>query len=131
MGNKPISPAPLPDVTAAMSFDDRWYQWIAENRLRDCDPQSMLAAMTAGGLDPQESREAIADMEIDPVFLAARRHQQLLRKLESVLGNLQKLWESAPGYMTVEKRGSVPREEFVERYVRGCRPLVLTGKSVV
>lgn len=107
-------------------LEDRWRQWIAENRLRDCTPGSMLQTMTAAGLDPKVCEAAIAAMETDPVFLAARKHQQLQRKLESVLANQQKLWESSPTYLQVEKRAGVSLDEFVERYVRGCRPVVLT-----
>ena len=108
-------------------MDESWYQWIAENRLRDCSPESMLATMVASGLDPHGCAAEIAAMEADPVFLAARKHQQLQRKLESVLGNQQKLWETDPDYLRVEKRVDVPNREFVEKYVRGSRPLVLTG----
>src|SRR5688500_8598762 len=96
----PAAPRPEPASTAvatasAASISDHWYQWIAENRLRECTPESMLATMTAAGLDPVESELAIGGMERDPVFMAARKHQQLQRKLESVVANQQKLWESA------------------------------------
>lgn len=107
--------------------DAGWRQWIAENRLRECTPESMLATMTSAGLDAREAADSIRNMESDPVFLAARKHQQLLRKLESVVDNLQKVWESQPDYGVVERREAVSQREFVERYVRGCRPLVITG----
>jgi ribosomal protein L16 Arg81 hydroxylase len=110
-----------------LDFSDNWYQWIAENRLRDCSPESMVETMVAGGLDRDECTAEIAAMEKDPVFIAARRHQQLLRKLESVVANQQKLWESAPGYTQVEKRRDIPAAEFAEKYVRGSRPVVLQG----
>ena len=55
--------------------------------------------------------------------------QQRHRKLESVVLNLQRLWSSDPQYRTVEKRALVSDEEFAERYVRGCRPVVLTGHT--
>ncbi|CAG1018365.1 hypothetical protein BURC_03134 [Burkholderiaceae bacterium] len=121
-----MTPAPRPRNTAFVPLDAGWRQWIAENRLRDCTPESMLATMTGAGLDPHESRAAIAAMEDDPAFRAARRMQQVQRKLESIAGNLQRLWQSAPDYGTVEKRATPSRDEFVERYVRGCRPVVLT-----
>ena len=70
-------------------LDDGWRQWVAENRLRGCTPDSMLATMTGAGLDPQASVAALDELERNPVYLAALRHQQLLRKLESVVGNLQ------------------------------------------
>jgi len=120
----PAAPRPLPSVPAAI--DAGWRQWVAENRLRSCTPESMLATMVGAGLDPRDSAVAISQMEHDPVFLAARRFQQLQRKLESVLENLQRLWSSAPDYTTVEKRPEPSLDEFVERHVRGCRPLVIT-----
>lgn len=121
-----IPAAPRPLLQAPVMPDTGWYQWVAENRLRDCTPESMLQTMTQAGLDVQASAASIAAMEQDPVYLAARKHQQLLRKLESVLQNQQKLWESAPNYTQVEKRSGVTHQEFVEHYVRGSRPLVLT-----
>jgi hypothetical protein len=126
MAETSIPPAPGPRPLAFRPLDDGWRQWIAENRLRDCTPESMLVTMTGAGLDPVECSAALAAMEHNPVFLAARRHQQLLRKLESVVANQQKLWQTAPGYTTVEKRAGVSRDEFVTRYVHGSRPLVLT-----
>ncbi|MCX8003846.1 MAG: cupin-like domain-containing protein [Burkholderiaceae bacterium] len=106
--------------------DAGWLQWIADNRLRDCTVESMLQTMAAAGLDAAACLQAMRAIEASPAFVAARKLQQLYRKLESVLANQQKLWESAPDYGVVEKRGSVSRAEFIERYVRGCRPVVLT-----
>ncbi|WP_165393343.1 cupin-like domain-containing protein [Rivibacter subsaxonicus] len=65
-------------------------------------------------------------MEANPVFLAARRHQQLHRKLASVLANQQRIWELGRQYEQVEKRSGVSTPEFMERYVIGSRPLVLS-----
>lgn len=128
-------PAPRPQALASgiptpvRPVDPGWRQWIAENRLRNCTPESMLQTMVAAGLDPDASRQAIAGMEEDPAFLAARRIQQLQRKLESVVGNLQSLWQLTPDYDRVEKRSHVPLDEFVRRYLIGCRPLVLTEQA--
>jgi hypothetical protein len=122
-----ITPAPRPRDVVFAPLNDDWRQWIAENRLRECTPDSMLATMVASGLDPVECKAAIARIEGDPAFRAARRMQQVQRKLESVTANLQRLWESSPRYAQVEKRRSPSRDEFIERYVRGCRPVVLTN----
>ena len=110
MAGPSIPAAPRPRAIKAVALDDGWTQWIAENRLRDCTPESMLATMTAAGLDGHECAAAIAAMERNPVFIAARRHQQLQRKYESVLANQQRLWESAPDYLQVEKRAGVSRD---------------------
>ncbi len=87
----------------------------------------MLDTMSRSGLDPQSSLAALHELECNPVYLAALRHQQLLRMLESVAGNLQQLWESANDYKVVEKRAQLSRDEFEQRFVRGCRPVVITG----
>jgi hypothetical protein len=84
--NKAITTAaPRPLTARPKPIDGDWPQWIAENRLRDCTPESMLATMVASGLDRDACATAIAQVEHDPAYLAARKHQQLQRKLESVL----------------------------------------------
>jgi hypothetical protein len=129
MSSKVLSPAPRPQALpqSGRPLDQVWRQWVAENRLRGCTAESMLTTMTGAGLDAQASIAALHELQRDPVYLAALRHQQLLRKLESVVGNLQKLWQLAPDYAVVEKRESLSRDEFVQRFVLGCRPLVITG----
>jgi hypothetical protein len=114
-----------PTVTQE-ALADNWLQWAAENRLRGCTPESMVDTMAAAGLDRSLCTQAVAMLETDPVYRAALRHQQLLRKLESVVANQQKLWEMRPGYAQVEKRAGVSRDELFDRYVCGSRPLVLT-----
>lgn len=133
---EPTEPAPRPrashdiggpgDSPAPSSVDERWKQWIAENRLRHCTPESMVATMTAAGVDEAAAAAAIAAIENDPVYRAALKMRQLRDKLASTMKNLQLLWEQSPLYDHVEKRSRVSHEEFIERYVRGCRPVVLT-----
>ncbi len=120
---QPVPRAPKP---AFKPVDAGWLQWVAENRLRNCSPEAMIVTMTQGGLDPLQSSAAIARMESDPAFLAARKVQQLQYKLESVMANQQKLWEQSPTYTEVEKRQNVSHGELLERYVCSSRPLVLT-----
>jgi hypothetical protein len=110
----PAAPRPLATDSGFRPLDAGWRQWIAENRLRHCTPESMLVTMTQAGLDPAECEPAIRAMESDPAFLAARKFQQLQAKLESVVANQQKLLELNP------------LNEFFEKYVVGSRPLVLT-----
>lgn len=126
MSQPAIPPAPRPVEAAFRPLDEGWLQWVAENRLRNCTPESMLATMVQAGLDPAECQPVLEAMESDPVFLAARKFQQLHVKLESVMANQQKLLELDPAYGQVEKRGQVPLDEFLQRYVIGSRPVVLT-----
>ncbi|WP_353090825.1 cupin-like domain-containing protein [Methylibium sp.] len=122
----PPAPQPVGHQRQPRPDDARWMQWIAENRLRDCAPASMADTMVAAGLDRQAAQQAIAAMEVNPIFLAARRHQQLQRKLASVMANQQLIWEMGWAYDGVEKRSHVSPAEFFERYVVGSRPVVLT-----
>jgi hypothetical protein len=85
----PAAPRPLATDSGFRPLDAGWRQWIAENRLRHCTPESMLVTMTQAGLDPAECEPAIRAMESDPAFLAARKFQQLQAKLESVVANQQ------------------------------------------
>lgn len=121
--------AEAPALRAPRPPDASWLQWIADNQLRDCTVESMLHTMVGAGLDRALCADAIRAIEASPGFIAARKFQQLQRKLESVLANQQKLWETAPHYERIEKRSHVSRDEFIERYVRGCRPVVLTDAA--
>lgn len=107
-------------------LDVGWWQWLAENRLMDNPAESMITAMIAQGFDRETCEGAIAQLDGHPFYKAARNHQQLHRKLESVTSNLQALWQSSSNWGVIEKRPCPPREEFLERYVRACRPVVLT-----
>lgn len=126
MSLPPLQPPPRPRPAALLDLSPDWLQWVAENRLWDCAPASMLDTMVGAGQDPARSAAALAQIEADPVFIAARRHQQMLRKLESVCANLQQVWQQDPAYAVIERRSGVSRDEMLARYVRGCRPVVLT-----
>lgn len=52
-------------------LDDDWLRWIAENRLRRADVSSQVGAMVERGIDPVTARSAMAEVERDPIFLAA------------------------------------------------------------
>lgn len=122
----PIAPAPQP---LAAALDAGWQRWVAEQRLNGCSVESMLQTMTAAGHDRAAAARAIGDIEASGAFDAARAVQQRLAKLEAVALNLQRLWASDPGYRTVDKRSDLTPEEFANQYVRGCRPVVLTGHT--
>jgi hypothetical protein len=85
--------------------------------------------MQDAGLDLAASAAAIAEVERDPLLAAARRAQQLCRKLEAVVGNPRRLWELDPHFPEVERIAEPEPAVFVERCVRGCHRVVLTCVS--
>ena len=103
-----------------------WLDWIAENRLRGCSTESMLQAMCQRGICAEAAAAAIQQIEQQPVFRTAERLAQRLAKLESVLGNLQRQWQYAPGYGQVQRRGEMTAEQFLHEHVIAQRPVVLT-----
>lgn len=129
---QPITPAPRPRTSASSTpkaLDASWQRWLVEQRLRGCTVDSMLQAIEGAGQARADAERFVASLENDPAYAVAQAVHQRYRKLESVALNLQRLWASDPTYRTVEKRGDLTAEEFAARYVRGCRPVVLTGHT--
>ena len=126
-----ITPAPRPRAgapSAKAPIDAAWRRWIVEQCLRGCSLESMLEVVERAGYAPAEAARAIAALADDPAYAVAAALQRRQHKLESVALNLQRLWESDPHYASVEKRScaELSEQEFEARYVRGCRPVVLS-----
>ena len=126
--SKPLGlcPPPLEVLQPTRPLDDEWAQWILENSLRRCSPESMLATVTAAGIIPQQAGAFIANLPQNPMYRAAEKMRDRYERFAREMHNVQAVYESAPDYTHVEKRSRVSRDEFITRYVRGCRPVVLT-----
>ena len=128
----PTIPAPRPRADStplSRLIDASWQRWIVEQRLRGCTVESMLQVIEGAGYARVDAERAIAALDNDPAYAVAQAVQRRHSKLEAVALNLQRLWAADPGYRTVEKRADLSEEEFAARYVRGCRPVVLTGHT--
>jgi len=128
----PLTPAPRPrtvSTSPSRALDASWQRWIVEQRLRGCTIESMLQVIEGAGYARVDAERAVAALDNDPSYAVAQAVQQRYNKLEAVALNLQRLWASDPEYRTIEKRADVSEEEFAARYVRGCRPVVLTGHT--
>ncbi len=128
----PISPASRPNADSTplhRPLDASWQRWIVEQRLRGCTVESMLQVIEGAGHARVDAERAIAALDSDPAYAVARAVQRRHDKLEAVALNLQRLWASDPAYRTVDKRADLSDAEFAARYVRGCRPVVLTGHT--
>ena len=119
-------PPPLDVPQAIKPLDDGWRQWIADNALRRCSPESMMATAMGAGVDPAQVSGYISILADDPTFKVAEKMRDRFERFARVMHNVQAVRESAPDYGHVEKRSRVSRDEFIERYVRACRPVVLT-----
>lgn len=107
-------------------LDQSWWQWLAENRLLGASPENLLATLVSHGFERQLGEQALAGLETHPFFLAARNHQKLQRKLESVVANLQRLQSSAPAWSSIERRECPSVAAFEAEYLRPGRPVILT-----
>jgi hypothetical protein len=128
----PTTPAPRPRTDStplSRAIDASWQRWIVEQRLRGCTVESMLQVIAGAGYAYVDAERAIAALDNDPAYAVAQAVQQRHNKLEAVALNLQRLWASDPEYRRVEKRADLSEEEFAARYVRGCRPVVLTDHT--
>ena len=119
-------PPPLDVPQAIKPLDDSWCQWIVDNALRRIPHASLLATTTDAGIDPAQASGFMAGLSRNPMYRAAEKMRDRHERFSRAMHHVQALRESAPEYGHVEKRSRVSRDEFVERYVRGCRPLVLT-----
>jgi hypothetical protein len=106
-----------------------WVLWISENLLHGCMPTSMLQTMTAAGLDPIAASQALEEINAGPVMQAARRHQQMTRKLESVMLNQCRLQQFSPSFSVVERRKGLSKKELFEDYFLANRPVIVTDMA--
>lgn len=121
-----LCPAPLDEPQLIKPLDDGWRQWLAENALLGNSQDSMLAKIREAGIDPAQASGYLATLTRDPLYRAGEKMRDRYTRFGRAMLNVQAVRESDPHYTHVEKRSRVSRDEFIERYVRGCRPVVLT-----
>jgi ribosomal protein L16 Arg81 hydroxylase len=104
-----------------------WRLWIAENKMAGSEDQSLIDAMMRDGIPERLARREIEAIVADPCYQAGDALAQRLRKLESFLDVTRALRELSPSqrFRRIERRSSVSREEFLERYYAANRPVVL------
>ena len=118
-------PPPL-DEPELRPLDDLWCQRILDQVLARTAPETILADVREAGIDPAAASGFMASLPHNPMFRAAERQRDRYLRFARAMHHVQAVRETSPDYGHVEKRSRVPRDEFIERYVRGCRPVVLT-----
>jgi hypothetical protein len=121
-----VCPPPLGESPPLKPLDESWCQWIAENSLRRSTPESMIAVVTEAGFDPAQARGFMANLANNPMFRTAEKMRDRHERFARAMHYVQSVRETAPDYGHIEKRSGVSRDEFIERYVRPGRPVVLT-----
>ncbi|WP_163999424.1 hypothetical protein [Pyxidicoccus caerfyrddinensis] len=107
-----------------------WRRWVVDNLLRGADAPDLVEVLAGASVDAGLARAAVqAELE-DPCFEGTRKALGLHRKLEGLLDLYGDLYRQAEGHARVERRESLSREEFFDRYYFQNRPVVLRGKVV-
>lgn len=94
--------------------------------LRGCSHASMLQTMVAAGQDEAAAAQGISEIAQSPILQAARNHQQITRKLESVMLNQCKLHQHDPNFNNIERRSGLTEKELRRDYFLANRPVILT-----
>jgi ribosomal protein L16 Arg81 hydroxylase len=102
-----------------------WKKWIAENVLRDGDPNDLTRILVANGFP-----EPLARLEVDaaashPYIEAARSLGRQLKKRDWVFDTLRLLQNDSKTWQ-VERRERVSGDEFLEQYYYPNRPVIFT-----
>ena len=119
-------PPPLDEPQEGRPLDDRWCQWITEAMLRRMPVAEMVSTVAGAGIDPAQASGFIAALPHNPMYRTAERQRDRYERYARAMQNVQSVLESGPAYTQVERRAGLSRDEFIERYVRGCRPVVIT-----
>jgi len=115
---------PRSDHTGALPRE--WRRWIAENKLRRCKDEQLIAVLQNHGFDAQEAAREIAEVTSNSLFDAGLRMADKLGKLESLLAIYDQLSCLTPLTQAVEIRKSVPWSEFLCNYYALNQPLILS-----
>jgi hypothetical protein len=106
-----------------------WKRWIAENRMLGVPPETLIATLLERGVTRHAAEQELAVLDAHPYFQAGHWIAQKLKKIQSLLDVYADLAQLRPTarFASVERRSSVSKEEFLERYYSANRPLILLG----
>jgi hypothetical protein len=132
VGLSPSSPesdlnAVRPVDPAAGRVDDDWRRWIAENLLLDRSRESILDAMVAGGIMPEEAAREVDLARQSPYLKGADLLRNRLKKRDWLLAAYRKLNRLHRASGEVERRHRLSRGEFLDEYYSTNRPVIITG----
>lgn len=140
-----VEPARPQSTASALSvLDPGWRDWVIENKQRGCANADLLKAMVEKGIDAQLATQALAECDAgggaggsgfrdrsSPASSSQNAQSlapelQRLRKLESVLATQRKVRKLSTQTRQIERRPSVSKQEFLDRYYATNTPVILT-----
>jgi hypothetical protein len=102
--------------------------WLAENLTRGVPPRRLVTLLREAGLSPEQAHTEVASVEAHPAVRHARAQAPRHRELEALLAARAALYQQEhPEGPRVERRRSLPPEEFFERYYLRNRPVIIEG----
>ena len=122
-------PVPLDEPEVMLPLDEHWCQWIVDSVLQRMPHDAMMARLKAERIDPAQTSGFIGALPRNPMYRAAEKMRDRYERYGRAMQNVHSLRESGPEWTHVEKRSRLSRDEFIERYVRGCRPVVITDMA--
>jgi len=123
-----VCPPPLDEPQELKPLDEGWCQWISDNLLQRVPVDRMLETIKAAGVDVAQASGFIVSLPRNPMFRSAEKMRDRYERFGRVMQNVHSLQET-PANLRVEKRSHLSRDEFMERYVRGNRPVVITDMA--
>src|SRR5450755_2535036 len=102
-----------------------WRQWVAECKMLDVADAEIARVLAQNGLDSAAAAEEIRSAGSHPYVTAGRWMAHRLRKLQSLLDIQHRLSCLSASADSVERRGDVPAQDFLERYYSTNRPVIL------
>jgi hypothetical protein len=105
----------------------QWKAWLAEARLAGLRDEQLQLVAENNGLDMNAVTSALDGLPSEACYAAAQRAMQRWKKLKSVLLVHKSLSSLAHGSGLIERRSSISRCEFLERYYAANKPVILTG----
>jgi hypothetical protein len=115
------SPASFPN-----ELSPQWKALLAEARLAGLPDDQLQVVAENNGLDTYAVTAALENLSNEACYAAALRTVQRWKKLKSVLSIRKSLSSLAQGSGIIERRNSVSRGEFLERYYVANKPVIFT-----
>jgi hypothetical protein len=112
---------------ASPRVDDEWRRWIAENLMVEASPQSIIEAMVASGISPQEADHETNLALKSPYVRGSELLRTRLKKRDWLLATYRKLNRMHARSGVIERRHKLSRGEFLADYYSTNRPVIITG----